>query len=109
MEDGYSEQGYNKIVEKVEGTIRNDRRFATMVEERIQYNIDHYVYFKLCKYFRPAQHEHRSNNVQLETDMAHARSWSRRARRTNQFIRAMDAAVIHREEDAAALVIRARV
>lgn len=88
-----------------------------MVEEWIQYNIDHYVYFELCKYFRPAQHERRSNNVQLETDMAHARSWSRRARRTNQFIRAMDAAVslsedaavIHREEDGAALVIRARV
>jgi len=117
MEEGISEQAYKGAVEKVEGSIRRDNTFAHMVEEWIQYNIEYYVYVELCKYPRTVQRERNSNNVQLETDTAPARSRSRLARRENQFSRAMDAAVslsedaavIHREEDAAALVIKARV
>jgi hypothetical protein len=116
LEEGIPEQVYRATVEKVEGGIRRSKGFANMVEEWIQYNIDHYVYTELCKYLRPVQHERRSNSMQLETDTAPARSQSRRARRTNQSSRALDAAVslsedaavIHRE-DAAALVIKARV
>jgi len=117
MEEGISEQAYKGAVEKVEGSIRRDNTFAHMVEEWIQYNIEYYVYVELCKYPRTVQRERNSNNVQLETDTAPARSRSRLARRENQFSRAMDAAVslsedaavIHREEDAAARVIKARV
>jgi hypothetical protein len=99
MEEGISKQVCKGIVEKVDGGIRRSKGFTNMVEEWIQYNIDRYVYIELCKYLRPVQHERRSNSMQLATDMAHARSRSRRARRTNQFRRALDAAEIHREDD----------
>jgi hypothetical protein len=93
MEEKYSVFIYNIVVQNVELSIRNDDAFANMVEEWIQYNIDYYVYDKLCKYLLPFQHERNSNNVQLRANMAHARSSSRRARRTNQVSRAMDVAV----------------
>jgi len=109
LEEGIPEQVCRGTVEKVEGSIRRDDAFAHMVEEWIQYNIDYYVYVELCKYLRTVQRDRNSNIVQLETDTAPARSRSRLAGRETQFIRALEAAVIHREEDAAALVIKARV